>query len=69
MAVGELFDGLIRPKDHPFLAATPKATLDRWFKKGVLEGCKIGGQWYTKPAWVEALVKRGHNRKGADEKQ
>ncbi|MCE2806738.1 MAG: hypothetical protein LW700_16275 [Gemmataceae bacterium] len=69
MVEGALFDGLIRPNQHPFLATKPKTTIDRWFKSGVLEGCKIGGQWYTKPLWVEALIKRGHNRKAAKDNQ
>jgi len=56
------FDGLIRPNEHPFLATKPKSTVDRWFHSGALEGIKIGGQWYTKPEWVEAFLMAGHNR-------
>ncbi len=60
------FDGLIRPNEHPFLATKPKSTVDRWLHSGALEGIKIGGQWHTKPEWVEAFLKVGHNRKVGD---
>jgi len=56
--------GLIRPNEHPFLATKPTSTVDRWLLSGALEGIKIGGQWHTKPEWVEAFLKVGHNRKG-----